>query len=281
MTEGEQLLRRVLVGTDGSARAEEAVRQGARLTAVTGGALEVVYVLDTGRAHDEDVRREAEEALARASSLAAEAGSEADVRIVAGDPAEALVTEAEEAGVDLVCLGPDTGLLGGAIRIGHVAAHVMRNAVWSVLLARRSEVPGFPAQILCGVDGSEASVETAMLAARIASASGARLRLLHVIPVFRGGDTEWTLDEDEASPPELEPSVVAASSRGVVPLREMAMGRPEHAIVASAAREETDLLVVGHRGVKGVRRVLLGSVSEYCAVHAPCSVLVARPASRP
>jgi nucleotide-binding universal stress UspA family protein len=33
-------------------------------------------------------------------------------------------------------------------------------------------------------------------------------------------------------------------------------------------------LVVGHRGVN---RVLLGSVSEHCAEHAPCSVLVARP----
>ncbi len=98
-----------------------------------------------------------------------------------------------------------------------------------------------------------------------------------MIPVFRGDDTEWTLDEDEATPPELEPAIFAATSRGVVPVREMAMGRPEHALVKVAGRDETDLLVVGHRGLSGVRRVLLGSVSEYCTHHAPCSVLVVRP----
>lgn len=275
MTEGDPVFHRLLVGTDGSARAEQAVGQGARLASIAGGALEVVYVLDTGRAHDEDARRQAETALARAADLAAEIGVKADVRIIAGDPAEVLVEEAGEEDVDLVCLGPDAGLLGGAIRIGHVAAHVMRSAPCSVLLARSAAL-GFPRRILCGVDGSEGSVATAMLAAGIASAAGAQLRLLHVIPVFRGGDTEWTLDDDEPSPPELEPSVLAVASRGVVPVREMAMGRPEHALVAAAAREETDLLVVGHRGVKGVRRVLLGSVSEYCAIHAPCSVLIAR-----
>jgi nucleotide-binding universal stress UspA family protein len=277
LTQDGSVFRRVLVGTDGSERAEEAVRQGARLAALGAGTLEVVYVVDTGRAHDEDVRREAEGALARAAGLAGEAGAPADVRVLAGDPADALVAEAGEEGVDLVCVGPDAGLLGGAIRVGHVAAHVMRSAPCSVLLARRPESPGFPRRVLCAVDGSDASVETAMLAAGIAVAAQAQLRLLHVIPVFRGGETEWTLDEDEQSPPELEPSVLAASSRGVVPVREMAMGRPEHALVAAAGREETDLLVVGHRGVRGVKRVLLGSVSEYCAAHAPCSVLIGRP----
>jgi nucleotide-binding universal stress UspA family protein len=98
-----------------------------------------------------------------------------------------------------------------------------------------------------------------------------------VIPVFRGDDSEWTLGEGEASPPELEPAVAAATRWGLAPIREMAMGRPEHALAKAAGRDATDLLVVGHRGISGVRRMLLGSVSEYCAHHAPCSVLVARP----
>jgi nucleotide-binding universal stress UspA family protein len=36
-------------------------------------------------------------------------------------------------------------------------------------------------------------------------------------------------------------------------------------------------MVVGHRGIHGVRRVL-GSVSEHVAHHAPCSVMVVRDA---
>lgn len=266
---------RVLVGADGSERAREAVRQGARLASATGAVLEIAFVLDTGRPHAEDVEREAETTLERASALAAEIGVEVDARVLAGEPGRALVSEAEQEGADLVCVGPDAGLLGGALRVGQTAAHVLREARCSVLVARPAG-PEFPRRIACGVDGSESSAETAGLAAGLAAATGGELRLLHVIPVFRGDNAEWTLGEGEASPPELDPSVRAAASRGVRPVREMAMGRPEHALVAAAGRDETDLLVVGHRGVRGVRRVLLGSVSEYCAHHARCSVLVAR-----
>lgn len=266
---------RVLVGADGSPRAREAVRQGARLASATGARLEIVFVLDTGRPHAGDVEREAEATLEVASAVAAEAGVEADARVLAGHPGGTLVAEANEEGADLICVGPDAGLLGGVIRVGQTAAQVLREARCSVLVARTAG-PGFPRRIACGVDGSEASAGTAAVAAAIAAASGGELRLLHVIPVFRGDNAEWTLGEGEASPPELEPALRAAASRGVRAVREMAMGRPEHALVAAAGRDETDLLVVGHRGVRGVRKVLLGSVSEYCAHHARCSVLVAR-----
>jgi nucleotide-binding universal stress UspA family protein len=276
LTEGDRALTRVLAGIDGSQRSQEAARQAARLAKATGATLEVVYVVDTGRPHHEDVEREAESALARASALAAEAGVAADQRILAGDPARALLEEASREKVDLVCLGPDAGLVGGAIRIGQVAAHVLREAGSSVLIARPAP-PAFPERIVCGVDGSEASGATAALAAGLAVAAGAELRLLHVIPVFRGDDAEWTLEDDEPSPPELEPAVAAATARALAPIREMAMGRPEHALVRAAGREGSDLLVVGHRGISGVRRMLLGSVSEYCVHHAPCSVIVARP----
>ncbi len=276
MTGSPGLPSRILAATDGSPRADEAVRQGARLASTTGAALEAVFVVDTGRAHRDDVEREAEDALARASVLAAEAGATVDARILAGDPARTLLEEAVAEGADLICVGPDAGLIGGAIRIGQVAAHVLRESRASVLVARAAG-PEFPRRIACGVDGSDASADTAAAAAGIAAAAGAELRLVHVIPVFRGDDNEWTLDEDEPTPPELEPAVFASTSRGVVPVRDVAMGRPEHALVKAASGGETDLLVVGHRGLSGVRRVLLGSVSEYCAQHAPCSVLVVRP----
>lgn len=267
---------RVLAGTDGSARAEEAVRQAARLASAVGAELEVAFVVDSGRPHVGDVERSAEAALERASTIAAGIGIRADARVLAGDPASTLVGEAAEEGAGLICVGPDAGVMGVAFRVGQVAAHVLREASTSVLIARPAG-DTFPTSIACGVDGSEGSTRTAAFAADIAAAARAELRLIHVIPVFRGHDSEWTLDVGEKSPPELEPSVAAATASGVVPIREMAMGRPEHALVKVAERDATDLLVVGHRGVSGVRRVLLGSVSEYCSHHARCSVLVARP----
>ena len=267
---------RILVGVDGSPRAEEAARQAAGLAARSGAELLLAYVIDTGHPHDaDDVEAEAEAALERAAAPARDLDAKADAHLLAGSPAKALLHESRETGADLICVGQDAGLLGGAIRVGRVAEHVMREAECSVLIARTAG-PAFPERILCGVDGSEASAQTAALAGAVAASSGAELRLVHVVPVFRGRDAEWTLEKDEPSPPELETSVAAATAQGVVPKRDVAMGRPEHALVAAVERAKTDLLVVGHRGVKGVSRVVLGSVSEHCARHAPCSVLVAR-----
>jgi nucleotide-binding universal stress UspA family protein len=268
--------RRVLAGTDGSQRAEEAVRQGALLAASFRIPMDVVFVVDTTHTHEGDMEAEGEAALARAARIASEAGVQSPTRLLAGEPAKTLVQEADSHDADLLCLGPDAGILGGAIRVGHVAAHVVREAHCSVLLGREAG-PAFPTRVACGIDGSESSAITAGLAAAIAAATNAELRLLHVIPVFRGDNAEWTLDDDEPSPPEIEPSVVAAAAHGVIPVREMAMGRPESAIVAAAARDGTDLVVVGHRGVAGMTRALLGSVSEHVTTHARCSVLVARP----
>jgi nucleotide-binding universal stress UspA family protein len=266
-------LERVLAATDGSERAEEAVRQAARLATAFGGAIVAVYVIETDRPHDGDVEAEAERALERARAIADAAGASSEARILSGDVGRTLVQESE--GFDLLALGPDAGLLGGALRIGRVAAHLLREAAISTLVARPAG-DGFPTTIVCGVDGSDASEETALAAATVAAATRAELHLLHVVPVFRGNNTEWTLDAEEESPPELEPAVNAAASRGVIAVRDMAMGHPEHALLAVAEREGSDLVVVGHRGISGMRRRLLGSVSEHVAHNAKASVLVAR-----
>ena len=268
---------RILTATDGSERATESVRQGATLAAAFGAELILVHVIDGGRSHDAGAETAAEGTLEAASAVARALDVEPDGRILAGDPGAVLIELAEVDDVDLMCVGPDAGLLAGAVRIGRIASHVIREAPCSILVAR-SAGPDFPLRIGCAVDGSEGSVETARTAAALAAATGAELRLVHVVPVFRGHNTEWTLGPEDASPPELEPSVAAASSLGVTPIRQMAMGRPERTLVAAAERESIDLMVVGHRGIHGVRR-MLGSVSERVAHHAPCSVMVVRNAA--
>jgi nucleotide-binding universal stress UspA family protein len=271
------MLTPILVGVDGSERAMEAVRQAAVLAAALEARLMLAYVIDSGRPHDGVVEQEAERILASAADIARSSGVATESRILAGEPGDALVEHAAADGAALLCVGPDAGLLGGAIRVGRTAAHVLRHAACSVLVSRRADAR-FPDRIACAVDGSDASVETASVAARLAAATDGELQLIHVVPVFRGDNEEWALDPNEPSPPELELPVKAAEELGLTPLRLMAMGRPEHAIVAAAKGDATDLMVVGHRGVSGLRRVFLGSVSEHVAHHAPCSVLVARPA---
>ena len=45
----------------------------------------------------------------------------------------------------------------------------------------------------------------------------------------------------------------------------------------SAGAQQADLIVVGNRGLTGIRRFLLGSVSSKVSEHAPCSVMIVRP----
>jgi universal stress protein E len=272
------VLARIIAGTDGSDRAEEAVLRAAQLASATGATLDVAYVIDTKRPHDKEVEPEVEAALQRAEAIASKEGVAATTKVVAGDPAEALVGEAVDHAADLICVGPDAGILGGTVHVGRVAAHVLRHAPCSVMVGRKAG-PTFPGSILCGVDGSDSSVETAGLAARLAVAAGVELRLQHVIPVFAGDKREWTLDDDEPDPIEIESAAQAARAGGARLIRERALGRPEYAIVETAERDGVDLVVVGSRRLSGVARVLLGSVSEYVAIHAHSSVVVARPRS--
>jgi nucleotide-binding universal stress UspA family protein len=54
------------------------------------------------------------------------------------------------------------------------------------------------------------------------------------------------------------------------------LGRPNAEIVHLAEELDAGIVVVGSRGVGGVRRALLGSVSDSVVRHAHCPVLVVR-----
>ena len=57
-------------------------------------------------------------------------------------------------------------------------------------------------------------------------------------------------------------------------------GDPADVIVAAAAARDTDLVVVGARGLGGMTRLLLGSVSEKVLRYAGCPVLIVKERSR-
>lgn len=56
----------------------------------------------------------------------------------------------------------------------------------------------------------------------------------------------------------------------------LAKGDPRETIVTAAEQWPADLIVIGSHGRHGLRRLLLGSVAEFVARHAPCSVLITR-----
>ena len=53
-------------------------------------------------------------------------------------------------------------------------------------------------------------------------------------------------------------------------------GNPGRSICEQAQQSEVDLIVMGSRGLSGLQKLILGSVSSYVIRHAYCSVLVVR-----
>jgi nucleotide-binding universal stress UspA family protein len=56
----------------------------------------------------------------------------------------------------------------------------------------------------------------------------------------------------------------------------IALGHEVQEILKTARQQRADLVIVGSRGLTGLRRFLMGSVAHTVSHHAPCSVLVVR-----
>lgn len=136
--------------------------------------------------------------------------------------------------------------------------------------------------IVVGVDGSPSSRQALRWAAREAALRDAEVRVVTAwtipwsvyssiaVPDDLGKDLETAATEQAADMiAELGPDAEGVQVRTVV--RE---GDPAHVLLHEA--EGAELLVVGSRGLGGFRDLLLGSVSQQCAHHAPCPVVILR-----
>ena len=140
------------------------------------------------------------------------------------------------------------------------------------------------ALIVVGIDGSEHSKKALRWALDEARLRGASLRAVYAwtMPVYFGyGVTAAVLDPQSlraAAKENLDKAVdaVAGGVKDVSIDRRAVEGLAAQVLVDEA--KDADLLVVGSRGHGGFTGLLLGSVSQQCAHHAPCAVVIVREA---
>ena len=140
------------------------------------------------------------------------------------------------------------------------------------------------AVIVVGVDHSEGARAALRFALEEAKLRQARLRVVHAwqygyigatgvegaYPAL-GGDIKELRDGAESALEEtLRQSIPETGTVGIE--RRVVEGRPAAVLVDES--EGADLLVVGSRGHGGFTGLLLGSVSQQCAHHATCPVVI-------
>jgi nucleotide-binding universal stress UspA family protein len=138
-------------------------------------------------------------------------------------------------------------------------------------------------RIVVGTDGSPSSLDALAWAARQAAQTGSTLEVITTWqwPASYG----WAVPVPDDYDPEEEvrdtlESILArvrAQHPGVTIDARVVNGHPAPVLVE--ASKGADLLVVGSRGHGEFVGMVIGSVSEYCAAHAHCPVVVHRPTS--
>jgi nucleotide-binding universal stress UspA family protein len=141
----------IVVGTDGSDTAKEAVRQATELAKALGASVHLVSAYEPigeGRLREErqevpddlqwmvNPREDVEEALKTGAEELEHGGLEVEALARQGDPADAILDVAEEKGADLIVVG-NKGMTGAKrFLLGSVPNKVSHHAPCSVLIIR-------------------------------------------------------------------------------------------------------------------------------------------------
>lgn len=302
---------KILLATDGSEEAGAATRIAAELCEKAGSELHLVYV-GPHVAHvgdlgpvilDPQVSEKAQGRLDQASqelldeqvqAIAEAGGSVAEAYLrTEENPAAGIVHLAEEIGASTIIMGSRGR--GGIRRalMGSVAEDVVLHAHCPVLVVRGDERQSlFPARIVLAVDGSEESKTATETAIDLVKRTDSELYVVHAgftayLPYahpYMAENVESFAEQAEKETREfLEGRVeqIKDQIKGQTEAQvhtHLRRGDPKKEIVELAEEVDAGLAIIGSRGLGGVRRALMGGVSDSVVRHAHCPVLVVRSA---
>ena len=286
---------RVLVASDGSASAKAAVTtvlgfpwpartrvQGVTASLVPPNYRQAVVLAALGRT--------AQAIAASARRTLSRRWPEAEVTVVSTPPVAAVLREAARFDADVIVLGWRGH---GAVRrflVGSVSRGVVRDARCAVLVVRRRQRE--VRRIVVGVDGSANAQRAVGLLNRLPAPRGGHVTLVsaidhmevpsHPLPPRAAAATlvaevkRINADRMAQAEKALASAEAALTGAGWRVRTRVTVGAPLRELLAIVDSADADLLVVGARGVSGMRRLLLGSVAEGALNRCPVPVLVVR-----
>lgn len=289
-------MKHIIVGSDFSDGAAQALRCAALLVARNGAALTVVHVMETMPMGAEmsalpfDRRLIQDELQSRVWDILRDAGLDPehvtlrlDVRV--GRAVDEVLACAEEVGADLLIVGHRGRGLLERLLLGSVAAAIVRHATLPVLIAREWS-GSTPRRVLAAVDVSDAAPDIIRTAAHWAKTTDAELHILYaweiagladyhsVMPSVTSRSYDKELAADFRTRTEAMVEAVLGPDHGATV--DVRAGTAAYEIVFAVERHGIDLVVMGSHGRKGLSKLLLGNTSERVMQGAASSVLVVR-----
>ncbi len=294
MTSSPQFtLSRVLCPTDFSDFSTAAASYAAALAAPYGGTLRLLHVAPPGDAGDTapitPQRVECYKALEKEAERIRRPGLAIEVDVREGSPVHETLAAAADWGANLIVLG--THGRGGMERLvlGSVAEKLLRKAQCAVLAVphaalERAATAERIGHVLCAHDGSAASATGVAYALSLAERTGARVTLVTAIEALPedGALTGSAFAAFHEARETHAHQALEAALPSEVRTRENVQGRliyghPGQQIVAAAAQEQADLVVMGVQGRGAIDLLMFGSTVNHVVRHASCPVLTVRP----
>lgn len=285
-------LRRLLATTDFSTRSELAVKRAALLRDQFRSALQLLHVVDDDQPADvvdQETRQATSILQTMAARLPGDSGGETATLVKAGDPFQAIVQVATDNEADLIAMGPHRRRILRDVFVGTTIERVMRTGHHPVLMVN-TEPKGPYRRIGVATDISEASSNALATARSLGLLDGAHVSLIHAFePLAKGmmiyANVERERIEEYVAQEASETRRKLADFADKIQLAglhydiRLAEGPTMRTIKEFVDREKPDLLVIGTRGLSGVKRILLGSVADAVLRGIECDILAVPPRS--
>ncbi|MGG7055733.1 universal stress protein [Nitrosomonas sp. ANs5] len=290
------MIRRVLIPLDDTELAERAIPHLLRFVTPAQSELLLMTALPSpilaGRSHDKPAAVSGGgEWLQAVAQRLGRLGFRVNHQVLAGAPAETILSLAEEAQVDLIAMSTHGRSGLGLALLGSVADEVVRNARQPVFLAppqAQAKPDSVPGVVLLPLDGTPLAETAIPAACQFAQLTGASVHMIRVVDPAdcqdRRVDAQTAVDLNDTEHSPIVRQAVAYLERiklrlqlaGVESCFQVALGDPVNVIPRIVQAEQADLIVMSTHGRSGVARVVHGSVAGQIINHTTCPLLLMR-----
>ena len=284
------MYRKVLVAIGGSPWSDAALSYAISLAAATEADLSILTVLASPVAYTmpdvmsssellmESIERQGQDLIGQASARAEAAEVSFNAVAKWGSVPETILQTAQEEQCDLIILGSRVITGWKRLMIGRTLNAVTARCDQPLLVVKHAPAveSGQPTwrRLLVATGGSPWSDVAVNHSLRLAQERGLEVCILSVDP--SRGASRGALDDNSPAKDILANAEARAAASGVVYEAHLAYGDITEAVLETASSRQCDAIVMGSRGMTGLKRLMIGGISNAVAAKSHLPVLIVK-----